>query len=472
MTDPLLLMLLDRHNRTPFCSPGETLLIGCSGGADSLSLAHAMHAVAPLLGVSIISAYVHHGLRPEADEEAEQLSKIMAEWSLPHYTLRIDKRDPSLSPEEALRDARYRALNRLAEKMGAAALLLGHHADDQIETILWRLTKGSGSTGLLGMAMVRSQQDGPSIIRPWLETPRWELEAYLRRHGLTWFEDRTNQDLTIPRNLLRHHVLPILKDLNPALHRTMGANQRVMGDEEAYLNDLAQAIFASLSPLEAPGLIGWAQNDFLNLHPAMQRRILAIAYEKLKGSRRGMSVRLIDHAREAFMEEGKAQDLGQDLHAMAHHGLAMVYRPIVPCDPVPAELGCKAEPWGLILEERDGSDLASIAFDADQLPDDLVWREAHPQSDRFTPWGHQHAHSLEHFLAKAKIPSPLRARLPVLAARDEVLWIPGLRRGAMAPILPLTRRIVRALQLRQAWFDNACRAPYHESGPMRRNKSL
>lgn len=463
--DPLLRSLLDLNHRAQLLAPGERLLIGCSGGADSLSLAHALKALASTLRVSLVTTYVHHGLRPEADAEAEGLAERMQEWGLPHHTLHVGTLDPSLSPEEALREARYQALNRLAVEIEADALLLGHHADDQLETVLWRLAKGSSMSGLRGMPMMRAQQNGPRLVRPWLETPRSELEAYLQRHGLSWFEDPTNLDPSIPRNRIRHQLLPVLKELNPSLHRTFSANQRILSEEDDFLGELTRATWQQLHPLSAPGLLGWSQERFLKLHRAMQRRILTTAYRLLKGSSRGLSVKLIEHAREALMTEGKAHDLGQALRAMTHHGFASLYLPMTPLAPIPAEFGRIAAPWGtklVALESKDWRPKAGVAFDADQLPGDLVWREARPASDSFTPWGHTHVHSLDRFLGKAKVPEPLRERLPVLASRDEVLWIVGIRRGAIAPVLPATRRVVRGLQDKQAWFDNAWSAPYHD----------
>lgn len=465
MLDPLLRSLLDRHERSKLFAPGETLLVGCSGGADSLSLAHALHALASRLDLKVVSAYVHHGLRREADEEADLLAMGMATWGLPHHSLRIGALDPALSPEEALREARYQALNRLALEIKASALALGHHADDQLETVLWRLSKGSGMGGLRGMPMQRSQEFGPRLIRPWLETPRSELESYLTRQGIRWFDDLSNQDETIPRNRIRHRILPVLKELNPSVHRTFSANQLVLGDEDDFMQAQARAAFAALNPLCAPGLLGWNHSGFLALPPALQRRILGIAYRQLKGSVRGLSVQFIEHARETLQLEGRLHDLGQDLRAMAHHGLAAVFLQMTPHPPVPAELGRTAAPWGtklVALESIDWTHEEGITFDADQLPDALVWREARPSHDSFTPWGHAHAHSLDRFLAKAKVPEPLRERLPVLASLNEVLWIAGIRRGANAPVLPATRRVVRALQDRQAWFDNAWSAPYHD----------
>ncbi|HEY9856942.1 MAG TPA: tRNA lysidine(34) synthetase TilS, partial [Stenomitos sp.] len=188
MMDSLHRTLLETARRYGLFEPHETILVGCSGGADSLALAHALRAIAPEHGWRVAAAYVHHGLRPEADAEARELSARMQTWGMPfrilHGDVAREAQRTGRSPEEAARDVRYAALNGLAAEIGATALALGHHADDQIETVLWRLTKGSALPGLLGIPMTRLQTPGPRIVRPLLTLPRLEIEAYLRRHGL------------------------------------------------------------------------------------------------------------------------------------------------------------------------------------------------------------------------------------------------------------------------------------------------
>lgn len=472
--DPLIagiLALSERHN---LLAAGDSVLVGCSGGADSLALVHALCALAPERGWRVEATYVHHGLRLEADREAELLAARMAAWGVPFRVARVVARPaPGQSPEEAARDARYAALNALARASGATRLALGHHADDQLETVLLRLTKGSALPGLLGIPARREQEEGPCIVRPLLGIPRATIEAYLTRNALDWFEDETNRDAAIPRNRLRHQVSPVLRGLNPSLHRTLSANLAVLGDEDDYLRRQACEALAPLLRHEAPGLIGLEKAGLDALHPALQRRVLAHAYARVQGTHRGMTALRLERIRES--EAGV--DVGAGLRTEVRHGILLLYRTFEAPAPVMARVGeaidLAGAHVGLLLKGKDENPpLASpppggkgerVGFDAERLPGDLVWRFARPDTDRFVPWGHERARPLSQFLAKQRMPRPVMERQLVLATGDDVLWVVGERRGAEAPITEATRRVVEACRMRQAWFDNAWGDPYHEA---------
>ncbi|MBO9542428.1 tRNA lysidine(34) synthetase TilS [bacterium] len=467
MTPPesLLSSILSMSARHGFFPPAARILVGCSGGADSLALTHALWSLAPERGWHIEAAYIHHGLRAAADAEAEQLTHLMARWGLQFRIARVEARpSPGQSPEEAARDARYAALNALAETSNATHLALGHHADDQLETVLMRLTKGSALPGLLGIPATRPQHEGPRIVRPLLGVARATIEAYLESHGLAWFEDESNRDAAIPRNRLRHEVTPALRTLNPSIHRTLGANLAVLADEDDYLRHQAREAIRPLLRHQAPGLIGLEEAGLTALHPALQRRILAQAYAHVQGTHRGLSALRLERIREA----GEGVDVGDGLRAEARHGLLLLYRAIEAPAPVPARPGETIELAGALLSLKLAAESPQSlgpeeAFDADRLPTDLVWRLARPDTDRFTPWGRGTSRPLAQFLSKQRVARPLMERQLVLATGNDVLWIVGVRRGAQAPIGPATQQVVKAIRERQAWFDNAWGDPYHEA---------
>jgi tRNA(Ile)-lysidine synthase len=190
------------------------LLVGVSGGLDSVVLAHALKE----LGFSIHLAHVHHGLREDsADEDQELVKRLAGDWRVPFSAVRIaiDRQPASL--QQSAREARYRALGQLAVEVGTSHVAVAHHADDQAETLLINLARGSGPSGLGAM---RAEARFPSpeypelvLVRPLLETPKAKLRTYATHQGLTWREDPTNLDEHYRRNALRARVIPALEDV-------------------------------------------------------------------------------------------------------------------------------------------------------------------------------------------------------------------------------------------------------------------
>ncbi|HEY9855816.1 MAG TPA: tRNA lysidine(34) synthetase TilS C-terminal domain-containing protein, partial [Stenomitos sp.] len=262
----------------------------------------------------------------------------------------------------------------------------------------------------------------------------------------------------------RHQVVPVLKELNPALPQTLAGNLEVLGAEDAWLATSARDAFAPLVRHEEPGLLAWEEAGFGKLPVALQRRALAMAYDAVVGSRRGLSFERIERMRAPDL---RALDLGAGLRLVSEHGLRWLAAPFEAPEPVWAEPGLVVDPWRVCLEVGTPDEAGplgpdAVAFDADRLRGPLEWRTARPRSDRFAPWGHQQAHSLERFLAKEHVPTPLRERLLVLAMGDEVVWVVGLRRSHVAPIHEGTRWALIARHDKQTWFDRGNTDPYHD----------
>lgn len=441
---------------------GEVVLVACSGGADSRALLVALYERSEALGLMVVAGHVDHGLRPESAAEAEGLSRDLASLGIPLLVERVRVPTDGQGPEAAARTERYRALDRMARSVGATAITLAHHADDQLETVLYRLAKGTGRTGMLGMAPVRVRPEGPRLVRPFLGLRRSDLVAFLEERGLGWYEDPSNADPAVPRNRIRREVAPVLRALNPALERTLGANLAVWGDEEALLERLADEAWDRVIRTRAPGVAALDRLGFAGLDPALQRRVAARAVETVRGTRRGLTRELLERIRLAG--DRPREDLGGGLIVSVAPDRIWLEGPLDPIPPVPARIGAEG-PCGARLEAVTASlpapDPDRAWFDADALPPDLVWRTGVVPRDRITPWGHARSRTLGQALAKARVPRPLRDRLLVLASGDEVLWVPGCLRSASAPIGPASRRVVMASVDRLAWFDIPRTRPYH-----------
>ncbi len=206
---------------------GHTVLAAVSGGLDSTVLAHALAAHAARGGTALAIAHVHHGLRgAEADADQTAVAELAARLGVPFAAERVAPRDQRLGTssrdrptlQEAARTLRYAALARLAERLGAHKIATAHHADDQAETVLLRLFRGSGPDGLGGIP--ERSRDG-RIVRPLLRLSRAELERYAVARALSWREDASNASPDYARNRLRHWLPALARDFNPRLLRAV-----------------------------------------------------------------------------------------------------------------------------------------------------------------------------------------------------------------------------------------------------------
>lgn len=250
----------------------ELVVIGLSGGRDSVALLHLLHEA----GAQVVACHVHHGIRGDAADEDAAFCRAMADALGVHF---VEKRvdvpryaaERGLSLETAARDVRYGALHECMKVCGTPYMALGHHRQDQAETVLFRLCRGSG--GYLGMKPVACRGDGLVLVRPLLDTPREKLTAYLERRGIPWREDASNGEADAVRNRFRMDVFPLLeeimgRDVAPVINRSA----RLMA-ETAVALDAAVAALEVVDPqgrLYLPKVVGYP----LELQKAIVHRYL------------------------------------------------------------------------------------------------------------------------------------------------------------------------------------------------------
>jgi tRNA(Ile)-lysidine synthase len=203
---------------------GDHLLIACSGGADSVALLRGLHLLQPRRrwNLTLTVGHVNHRVRPAAESDADQIFVESLAERL-GLTCRVTPLEGGVPPgdnvEAALRDRRYEALGTMAERCGATLIATGHHADDQLETVLMALLRGTTARGLRGIAPRRTLSAGVALIRPMLDATHAEAVSFLQQLNQPWREDVTNEDRTRTRARLRHEVLPVLRELRPSVAR-------------------------------------------------------------------------------------------------------------------------------------------------------------------------------------------------------------------------------------------------------------
>lgn len=434
-----------------FSWPPERLVVGVSGGPDSLAL---LHVLWRLLGAERLAvAHVNHGLRAEAVAEAQFVAETAASWHIPCYQTSLDAAAcasaAGLSLEEAGRQARYRFFAQVAMQVGATAVAVGHNADDQAETVLMHLLRGSGLAGLRGMEPVAPMPGAPQIalLRPFLHTSRTEIEAYCQAQGLQPRQDSSNREATFFRNRLRLHLLPLLAEYNPQIQAHLQQLAQVVAADEALLRQMQEEAWRHVLQTQQANWLAFDRQHWLALPLSLRRRVLRQVVWAFYPDWRDVPFRPIEQAR-LLMEEGRmgvqatlpggvtlTVEHGRFLFT-THPGMMPASGPQLRQDaplplPVPGELAL-ADGWVLQTAVLPAPDFAAICQNADpwlaHIPATLqpLYLRPRQPGERFQPLGLNGRHaSLKKVMVNRKIPAALRARWPLVATADHPVWLVG-----------------------------------------------
>ncbi|XRQ06543.1 tRNA lysidine(34) synthetase TilS [Actinomadura welshii] len=257
---------------------GATVLAACSGGADSLALAGALAFEAPRSGRPAGGITIDHGLQEGSGARADAVVRVMADLGLdPSGSIAVTV-DGTGGPENAAREARYAALDEAAQRFGAAAVLLGHTRDDQAETVLLGLARGSGARSLAGMPAAFRRRSGVSYLRPLLELDRATTRRACKAMGPAPWDDPHNVDPAYARVRVRHEALPVLEQtLGPGVAEALARTAKMLRDDADYLEEVAAQAFAELETPEDGYAVGVRLERLGELPRAVRTRVLRMA---------------------------------------------------------------------------------------------------------------------------------------------------------------------------------------------------
>jgi len=271
------------------------ILVGVSGGPDSLALLHALRRWAAEMGARLHAIHVDHGLRPESAAEAAWVVALCREWAIPVAARRVAPGaigGAGLGVEEGARRERYRLFAAEAATLGARVVALGHHADDQAETLLLHLLRGAGLAGLAGMPPVRRGGDlldrfaageqRPALWRPLLATRRAAIAAYCRHWNLDPSHDPSNDNRALRRNAIRHDVIPALTAIGPAAPAILGRTAALLADDEDLLATETVRAWARCAIVDG-AVVAIDRERFRNEHRALQRRLVRHGWRIARG---------------------------------------------------------------------------------------------------------------------------------------------------------------------------------------------
>jgi tRNA(Ile)-lysidine synthase len=434
---------------------GSSILVGLSGGADSVALTCALLDLRERLGFRIVAAHLNHRIRgDESDGDAEFVRSMCARLGVELIIERADGLDASISNlEERARDARREFLLRIADRVHADFVALGHHRDDQAETVLMRLMRGAGATGMAAMAA-----RGPGrLIRPMLSVSRSEIREYLDARAIPFVEDSSNASRDILRNRIRAELLPMLeRDYAPGL----GGRLVELADEMRSLDDLVTAIAAR--ELDAMRVSSGALDvsGFGAVNLAVQAVVIRLFLSEQLGSLRRISRAHVDAIGELILEGGPSDsiDLPGGWRAKREYNLVRLaaahesktdnaaFSVAIAADGITIveAAGFRFEASTIAAADASMPNSLSVAmFDAAKVADAGLIARNFIKGDRIHPMGMRGTRKVHDVFVDRKLPRARRGRFPVVMVGDTIAWLPGLARGDCALVTKATETALR-----------------------------
>ncbi len=439
---------------------GDTIVVAVSGGPDSTCLLHLLSSFREELDLKLIVAHLNHGLRPEAGDEALGVEKISKSLAVPFEAKEVNiksyKNELGLSEEEAGRRARYEFLFEVARKYGASKIALGHHLDDQAETVLLNLIRGTGVDGLAGMLPKRTR-GGFQLVRPLLCLRRNEIELYCLDNSLKTFTDSSNLETNYTRNRLRLDLIPHLEcHYNPRIREALFSLASLAADDRKLLHGLAVKNYLKLSRfLSGKTLID--RPGFLALPPALRGRVLRQALNRHSTPKYINKLhieQLLDIA--ARGKTGKSVTLPGGLKAYCSYNKLIltseskVGKEKLTALPVKVP-GTTCIPGGFAVKANIFSrhELTwppksyQAYLDIDQIPDAPLTVQSRWPGARFYPQGSSGRKKLKDFLIDKKIPAERRNALHLITAGEEIIWLAGIRIAHPYRVTEKTENVLR-----------------------------
>ena len=453
--------------------PVQKVLLAVSGGADSVCLLHILNQLKSELQIDLHVAHINHQLRgAEADTDANFVQALAGRFSLPFTLEKLDvltyQSEHKLSLEEAAREVRYAFLAETAESIGAAGIAVGHNQNDQVETILLHIIRGSGTRGLRGLqpaSNVRFAGSKQKIIRPLLLLSRAEIESYCEINDLQWRTDSSNTSLALLRNRVRLELLPLLKNYNSGIADSLLRFGRIAEDDLAFLENETDKIWSQVAVIKEGSVI-FDKKELGCLPLALKRQILRRAVECILGNLKDIETRHIEVMLEALsLSSGRHLDLPQgmifaiepDRYYLSLHPSALVPFPEIIGEHVLRVPGKTDMPGWQIETSLDDQDSCSFDaesretwlddgftahFDLDKTGKELIIRNRR-RGDSFQPLGMTQLKKVARFMLDAQIPAGWRERIPLLCNPQQVLWLAGWRIDGRVKVTPQTQHILR-----------------------------
>ena len=452
---------------------GDAVIVGVSGGPDSVALVHLLHELKKAFALHLGVAHLNHCLRGEASDKDEAfVEQLSVQMGLPFYSEKADVNAycnlHKLSIEEGAREVRYQFFNALCEREGFQKIAVGHTADDNAELVLMQLFRGSGPLGVAGIAPVRERK----LIRPLIQTLKKEILCYLQIKGIEYVTDQSNDDMGFTRNRIRKIFLPLIEtSFNPNAVDTLNRLAAIVRCEEDWIKDIITPLYQQCVHMHVDQQALLDINRFSPFHMAAKRRIVRLALEAIAHGLKGFTLVHVDAIIALTLKKGGSSlDLPHGLRVRTDGArLTMTFSPplsskrLLDKEPPPFRYfinqAAAARPFFIpernayltfsktIMEKVPDFRYTSITplvayLNGDILTFPLCVRSIRP-GDRFSPMGMTGTQKLKKFFINQKVHPENRKKGFVVESGGRIVWVVGHRPDHAARLLPDTQNVLK-----------------------------
>ena len=471
---PMMETILDTIQRHRMLQEEDTVLVGVSGGPDSMALLYALLILSRQMSLTVGVAHLNHCLRNlDADNDEKFVVSAAETLGLPVFTEKKDIRAlhkaAGISLEEAARNVRYDFFERVCRNAGFTKIAVGHQFDDNAEQVLLNLIRGCGPVGLTGIPPVRN-----TIIRPLIQVSRTDILDFLAAGKIAWVTDASNADETFLRNRIRHHLMPLLRsEYNPQITAALNRLSDLMQDEEEWTGTLIHPLFDATCIFADHSQVVLSVTELMKLCRAAQRRVIRKAIITVKKNLQRITglhvnailrlanqgrmnarldlpdrirVRVKKNALVIRQEKMNLRAAKSDFTNETDDFFHSISKDLVnTCEPVfipeirQHMLFCKKTRPSIRHLDREEKNMAVVDWDAIDFP--VVIRNFKP-GDRFSPLGMTGSQKLKNFFINNKIPPEKRRQIPVFLSKDQIIWVGGLRIAEPVKVTPDTKHVL------------------------------
>lgn len=433
--------------------PGDKVLIGLSGGADSICLAQSLYELSSEYGLCLGAVCCHHGLRgQEADEDVRFVEDFCKERNILFYGVKEDvfqrAKTSGMSLEEAGREFRYKSFRKIMEQHGYTKLAIAHNANDRAETMLFHMTRGTGLAGLCTMEPVRIFYDEKKLIRPLLWMKKSEIEAWLTRKQISWRVDSSNLEDLYSRNRIRHHVLPVLEQMNERAVEHMGETAEQMGELNSYIKEEEEKLYTqTVSYKNNKMMIGIPR--LKEHHSYLVKAVLYRCLGEMAGGKKDVAsihVKILldlmegGSGKEAFLIRGIRARREYDFLILLKEELSEKEEKDGKKEEILKNLPITMEKFSYTGQEISKNEYTKH-FDCAKIQNELCVR-FWQQGDYLYLRENGGKKKLARYFIDAKIPLEEREQIPLLADGNHILWIVGHRISAYYKVTDKTEEIL------------------------------